>query len=298
MLALNIWQRALRLYQEAERRREHLGRIKLADTLQIPERQARELLFALENREMISMQPDTFNLANTELVFADLHIPYQDDIAISAMFDFIESQHIKPDLVVILGDLVDFYEISTFSKDPRRKDIAAEIKEANEFLISLRNRYPDARMILYRGNHCERMERYIFKQAPQLADLTEGLLEDKLGLSKLNIEYVIDPFCIGRLWHLHGHERTGGSYNVEYITNVLWGYILDNFVAAHFHRSQQKIFKSIDNNVYWTGVVGYLAKELDWARLNKWTSGFGIVWYDTSGNFRAELKTILHGEVY
>jgi hypothetical protein len=142
------------------------------------------------------------------------------------------------------------------------------------------------------------MERYIFKQAPQLADLTEGLLEDKLELPELNIEYVINPFQIGRLWHLHGHEKTGGSYNAEYITNVLWSYVLDNFIAAHFHRSQQKIFKSIDGSAYWTGVVGYLATELDWARLNKWTKGFGIVRYDDNWNFRAELKTILNGEVY
>ncbi len=292
------WQKATRLYTEYQRRGEKLGRIKLSELLAVPERKAREILFALENKSVISSDVDLFSTSGTELVMADLHIPYQDDTALSAMFSYIEDQHITPSTVCILGDLLDFYEISTFNKDPRRKNVAGEIKDGKDFLIKLRNKWPDARIILAEGNHEQRLQRYIFRQASELTDLLDSLLEDKLGLKDINAEYLVAPFHIGKLWHLHGHEKTGGSYNVEYPSNVIWNYMYRHFICGHFHRRQQKMFKAVDGTTYWTAVVGYLAGELDWAPLNKWDSGFGIIEYDDSGAFRAEVKTIYNGRVY
>lgn len=295
---VTTWQKAARLYAEYERRGEKLGRNRLSDALEIPDLKAREILYALENKSMISSDVDIFEHTGTELVIADLHIPYQDDTAINSIFSYLEDEHIIPSTICILGDLLDFYEISVFNKDPRKKDVAGEIKDGKEFLLNLRNRYPDSRIILVEGNHEQRLQRYIFRQAPELTDLLDSLLEDKLGLKELNVEYIIAPFRIGRLWHLHGHEKTGGGYNVEFVCNVLWNYIYRHFIAGHFHRRQMKTFKAIDGTVYWTACVGYLGGVLDWAPLNRWDQGACIIRYDADGNFRAELRTILNGQVY
>jgi len=125
-----------------------------------------------------------------------------------------------------------------------------------------------------------------------------NLLEEKLGLKELDIEYRSCPFRIGKLWFLHGHERPGGSYNPEYITNVIWKYVHDHFIVGHFHRNQEKVFKRIDGELYWGGAVGHLATTFEYAILNNWTQGFAIVKYDEQGRFKAEIKTIYNGEVY
>jgi len=73
---------------------------------------------------------------------------------------------------------------------------------------------------------------------------------------------------------------------------------LDSYLVGHFHRRQMKTFKAIDGMVYWTAAVGYLAGPLDWAPLNRWDQGCAIIRYDQNGEFRAEVKTILNGQVY
>jgi hypothetical protein len=298
-LTRDIWQKALTLYRESARIGNVLGRNKLSEMLGITEQDARNLLFSIQNRDIISTQLNVFNTTKEiELLIADLHKPYWDELAVQSVFDYMDSEHIIPDIVCILGDLIDFYQISTYSHDPRRKDPTEELTEARGFLVWLRNKYPDARIILKMGNHEYRLQRYIFNKAPDIAGLVEGLLQERLGLGELKIEWIEDPFCIGKLWHLHGDERgiTGGG-NPEYITNVIWKFVHDHFIVGHYHRRQDKIFKKIDGTLYWGGCVGYLAKDLDYARLNNWDTGFALIKYDDGGNFRAQLKTIWNGNV-
>lgn len=233
-----------------------------------------------------------------ELVIADLHIPYHDPVAVSTVFDYVEANYTKPDIVVILGDLLDFYKVSYFAKDPTKMSIKDELDMGYTFLLGLRDEYPDARIIYYEGNHEQRLNRYLMERASEVYELVEGLIEDKLHLDELQIEYVTNPFRIGKLWHLHGHEKAGRGGNPEYITNVIWKYVHDNFIVGHFHRSQEKVFKSIDGTLYWGGAVGHLATTMDYAKLNNWTQGFAIIHYDNTGNFVTELKTIHNGAVY
>lgn len=294
----SLWNRALLFESEIKRRGEVVSRQALAIGLGISESTARGLMFALENKDIIRLDksPLTDTDKKIEIVMADIHIPYQDDVALSTMFDYVDP--LNPDIIVILGDLVDFYQISRFIKNPAKKGISDEIKETKKFLQDLRARYPKAEIILYKGNHEDRMDRFVLQSAKEIYELVSDLLEVKLGLNELNIQFISEPFRIGKLWHLHGHEKQMGSYNPEYITNVFWKYIHDHFIVGHFHRSQDKIFKRIDNNVYWGGALGYLAKDLDYARLNAWNKGFGIIRYNPDGSFKAELRQIHNGEVY
>lgn len=294
-----LWERALILYEEAEKKGLPFGRNKLKEILGITENLAREILFALENRDIISKLEAIETISKeTALVFSDVHIPFQDDLALNTMFDYIEDMEIDPSIIIILGDLLDFYKISKFIKNPKKKDISKEIEIAKKFLISLRNKFPYARIIFKEGNHERRLVSYIWQNASDIYDLVEDLLEIKLGLKDLNIEYCYKPFKVGNLWFLHGHEKAGGSYNPEYITNVMWKYIHDHFMVGHFHRTQDKIFKRIDGKTYWGGAVGYLAGEMDYAVLNNWNHGFAVIDFDEKGNFRASNKKIYNGNVY
>jgi len=292
----DIWTKALLLHEHSKRNNEKLSRVKLTEIMQISDRMAGDLIFAIENKHIIRFNPvDIECKDDREIVFNDVHIPFQDDLAVSAVLDF--ARDYKPTIITINGDLIDFYQVSKFSKDPSRKKVYQEIKQAKEFLVNLRNEHPDAQIHFKEGNHEQRLTRFIMDSAKEIYELIENLIQEKLKLSELDIKYHIKPFRIGKLWHLHGHEKPGGSYNPEYITNVMWKYIHDHFIVAHYHRNQNKTFKKITGENFWGGAVGYLAGELDYAILNNWTQGFATIDYAKDGNFKAKIFDIWEGKI-
>lgn len=143
-----------------------------------------------------------------------------------------------------------------------------------------------------------RLDRYLMSQASEIYDLVNDLIETKLGFKELGIEYITEPFKIGKLNHLHGHEKGKGMNNPEYITNVVFNFVLDHFICGHFHRSQEKIFKRIDKSIFLGTSVGYLAGDMEYAQLNKWNQGFATVIYGDRGRFKAQNHKIFNGEVY
>ena len=293
-----LWRKALIIWEKEDGK---IGRHRLAKLLQIPESLARNILFALRNRDFLSLKVEEqcdLNDEEIELILSDLHIPFHDKLAVELVFDYLEKERIEPTIITILGDLVDFYKISDFVHNPTSEGIGEELEIAREFLVDLRSRYPNARIIYYEGNHEQRLNRYVVKNAKEIYELVEDLIEVKLGLENLNIEYVTKPFRIGRLWHLHGHEKVRGGYNPEYITNVIWKYVHDNFIVGHFHRNQEKVFKNIAGDLYWGGAVGHLATTFEYAILNNWTQGFCVVKYDSDGRFKANVKTIHEGIIF
>lgn len=294
------WQLANEIYDRYLK--EHgipISRYKFKELLQVSEQEARYILFAIQHKHILNSKiyERLPAVKQTELVIADLHIPYHDKSSIQLMFDYLDDEKIKPNIIVILGDLIDCYKISRFSRDPSRKSLKKEITEGKEFLTFLRDKYPDSRIIYYLANHEQRLQKYIWDNAPELAELTASLLTDKLGVKELNIEVKDRPFQIGKLWHLHGHEKGGGSYNAEYITNVMWKYIHDNFIVGHWHRRQTKIFKSIGGKYWFGGAVGCLCQDMDYAILNRWTQGFAIINYDDEGFFNCEMFDIFDNRI-
>lgn len=294
----DLWHRAILLEQEFNKRGERLSRYKLREALRIGDNLAKMLMFGLENRDIIRLEPKRYVVEGEQkvLVLADLHIPYEDRLALEVALDRGERERI--DVIVLLGDVLDFYKLSVYNKNPKNPRVIEEIKRGKKFLEELRDRFPEARIIWKEGNHENRLNTYLMKQAKEIYELVEGLLIERLELEKYGVDYVVDPFRLGKLWFLHGHEKQRGAYNVEYITNVIWNYVYDHFIVGHFHREQKKIFKRIDNTFFWGGAVGYLGKILDYAKLNKWTQGFGIIEFDRKGFFNAQLYTIVNGEVY
>lgn len=299
MLTVALWQKAVVLYHEAQKQGQELGRKRLAELLNITDSLARKIVFALNNQDIInctSMQLETKEIKK-ELLIGDIHIPFQDKAAISVMLDYAEEY--QPDIISIMGDLIDCYEISDFDKNPLRgKRLFEEIGEAREFLYSLRNRFPDSRIIYYLGNHEQRIERYICNRAEQLAELVATLLIDKLELKELNIEYVTEPFAIGKLWHVHGNEKPKGAYNPQHICDVMMKYIYDDFVVFHYHRVQTQLYRRVGDRYFRAYSVGYLAKEFDYSKLNQWQQGFATCEYDETGEFTFNQKVIMRGVIH
>lgn len=296
-ISKNVWLQAIALEQEHERRGEGISWRKIQDAFTVGEKMARGLRFALENKHIFKARPDVFpvNADSRVFHFCDVHIPYQDQLSVETALSY--ADRAKPDTIIINGDLIDFYKISRFVTNPAKHSVFSEIKQTRKFLEDLRHRFPDARIIYKQGNHEMRLENYIYREADQISDLLSDLLIQQLRLPQLNIEYMIEPFSYGKLWVLHGHEKPAGG-NPEWICNVMWKYVHTHFIVGHFHRNQTKPFKDIAGHQYWTGACGYLAGKMDYALLNQWQHGFADMRFAANGKFRADVKTIVDGEIY
>ena len=142
----------------------------------------------------------------TSICLNDQHIPYHDIAANKLVFKFIK--HIKPDFVDMLGDVLDFWQISKFLGDPKRKDsIQKDINACKEYLKELRDLAPKAEIVFHYGNHVTRLKKYIWTNAKEL-DCIESLdIKFLLGLDKLRIKSIDtqEGFMVrGKLAMTHG----------------------------------------------------------------------------------------------
>jgi hypothetical protein len=83
------------------------------------------------------------------LFISDMHIPYHHEDA----FDFLAAlkQHYKPDLVVSLGDLLDFHNISFHDSDPDLLGAGDELSLSQDYIQDLETLFP--KMIIVGSNH-------------------------------------------------------------------------------------------------------------------------------------------------
>ena len=108
-------------------------------------------------------------------------------------------ERVQPDVVVMLGDMIDLAEMST--KYPRPQDLIntsqPAILETAWWCRRLRETCPDARIIFVEGNHESRLARLVVEKAGSVEglrganDSLDALsVERLLGLAELNIEYL------------------------------------------------------------------------------------------------------------
>lgn len=92
-------------------------------------------------------------MKNKFVVLSDIHFPYHDDTALKAVYKLLE--HHPVDTIILNGDILDFYDVSSFDKDPDRiNSLQEEINMAEKFFKKLRTIKPDARIVFIKGNHC------------------------------------------------------------------------------------------------------------------------------------------------
>ena len=125
----------------------------------------------------------------------DIHIPFQDKDTLKVLYKFLED--FKPNQIVIAGDMLDFYELSSFDKDPKRKFcIQDEIDQCYDFLKELQKHTDEIHFI--KGNHEDRLRRFLWKN-PSLAsikvlELPKLLNLDTLGIFYHDFEYIYKDF--------------------------------------------------------------------------------------------------------
>lgn len=116
-----------------------------------------------------------YNIKNGKvLIGGDFHVPFQDDKAVNCFIK--TANELQPEVIVINGDLLDFYRLSRFSKGEGRNPME-EITEAKAILEDLHLCCPDSKIFYPIGNHENRLEKYIYDKAPEIISIVDNFYE-------------------------------------------------------------------------------------------------------------------------
>ena len=230
------------------------------------------------------------------LVLSDIHIPYHNIEALTCAFDFAKGE--KPDAILLNGDTLDFFGLSRFMKDPKKRSIASELAIFKDFMEILKKTF-NAKIYYKMGNHCERYEHFLWMKAHELVGVEEFEIENILKARAEGIEVIKDKRIMkaGDLNIIHGHEFGGSVFSP---VNIARGLFLRGKVSAmqgHNHCTSSHVERDMNGGVVKTWSLGCLC-ELHPAYLpiNKWNHGFAIV--DVDGkDFNVRNYTIDKGQI-
>ena len=181
------------------------------------------------------------------LVAGDAQIPFQDEQAFERFQRaVVETQ---PDNIVFVGDMVDLPSMSRFAQRPEWVGTTqAAIDTYHNFLAQTRSNAPDANISVVHGNHEQRMDDYVRKNAAEVLGLRRANAAHELAV--LTLQYLvryddleinsIDGYPNGTLWlednlkAIHGtNVAKGGSNAAKYLKEER-----ETTLYGHTHRQE------------------------------------------------------------
>jgi len=229
------------------------------------------------------------------LVLSDIHIPYHSVNSLTIAFDWAKKQ--KPDAILLNGDTLDFFGLSRYAKDPKKRSFSSELESFKDFITILKKTF-DAKIYFKIGNHEERYEHYLWMKAGELAGIDDFELGNIIKARAEGIEIIADKRIMkaGELNIIHGHEYFGSFSPV----NIARGLFTKGKVSAmqgHNHQTSEHTEADMNGKITTTWSVGCLS-ELHpmYMPLNKWNHGFAFIEID-GDDFQVQNKRIYKGKV-
>jgi predicted phosphodiesterase len=235
-------------------------------------------------------------------VLSDIHYPYEDEKACEVTDMFLEDW--KPDVIVYNGDICDCYSISSYEKSIHKKmNIQQELDYANEKLDARDNRLSSVReTYVLEGNHEDRFNRLLSKEAKQLTSLRGLNIQSSLDIDGLGFNWIggHEELYIGKLMFVHGHMirkhagSTARGHFEQYGTSVCIGHC--HRLSIGYKRNKQGNHTLIEN--------GTLCDfDVEYAKYPDWQHGFTTIEFDND-DFAAvsrpihNYKLIADGKIY
>ena len=207
------------------------------------------------------------------MVASDFHAWWSNRFALNVFCD--TALRLQPDYISLAGDVLDFFAISRYDKDPRRIfSLDSELDFVKKHIFcALRQACPKAQIDLILGNHEVRLWKYLVQNAPALSALQCLKLPQLLSLDDFQINLIARPSIITSKekeqenWKIY--ER---SFVVTHGTATGRGHALtelDKFKLSgcsghvHHYQAQTRVFLSQDGrpqNCLWTS-MGSMAKD-------------------------------------
>lgn len=220
------------------------------------------------------------------IILGDVHVPMHNKRVTDSLFTMLADK--QPDEVIQVGDLVDFESVARWTTGTRDEDgrkLQHEIDETRKWLAAWHSAFP-GRKTYYRGNHCDRMSKYLRTKAQGLYGLDALSVPNLLHFEEHHVTevrqpYVVAPGVVG----IHGvklAQRAGQSVQKEidhHMCSVFMG---------HCHR-QALVWKQD-----WAGgkrkqrfgmEVGHMCDQnkahyLGHGNIGDWQTGAAALWVD------------------
>lgn len=216
------------------------------------------------------------------LFVPDTHAPFHDRRAWGLMLKVGKAIH--PHYLRVIGDLADFYAVSSHSKSPdRTHSLEQEVDDVHACLDDLDALGAKDKEFIA-GNHEDRLTRYLQDKAPELFGLVS--IPDLLKLKARGWGYIgyKDYSKLGKLHLTHDVGASGRNATFR---------ALDTFqhsnVTGHSHRMQYIVEGNAVGEYKVAAQFGWLGdrKKIDYmhrAKVNKdWALGFGVGYVSDAG---------------
>lgn len=220
----------------------------------------------------------------------DMHCPYLDGPAFRCMLAFLRT--FKPEHIFVIGDVVDFYQLSRFVKNPARMmELQADIDAANLALRQIRKAAPQAKIRLLKGNHEMRLQKFLWSAAAELVSLRDLTVPHLLGLKELNIEWVETGSTLFHGFLIkHGNlvrTRSGYTATGEREKAGISG------VSGHTHRLSQVYNTNYNGMTTWVecGCLCRLDPEYAEGQVVDWQHGLAYGYFEKDNH-----RFVLHTE--
>jgi predicted phosphodiesterase len=226
-------------------------------------------------------------------VISDVHIPFHNEKALLTAILYAKEE-VKPDELLILGDLLDFKAVSFFNKKIEELDLANELRLSVDILKGIIELFDEVKRIVYiEGNHEERIFNYTAKKALPYSNLFKTPFDILRLISHYEFDKKMQYYSIrekgeafevikNRLFAIHGDEYHKGVPSLINITRNILEKAKKNMIFGHWHVSQEYTTTSIDGEVRAAWSVGCLSNlRPEWKPLNNWNWGFAVIYvYD------------------
>ena len=181
------------------------------------------------------------------LVAGDAQVPFHDPEAIDLFQEEVVAT--QPDNIVFVGDMIDLQSMSKFGTRPEWVGATQDaIDEYHNVLAQTRANAPNSRIYVVHGNHEQRMDNYVRKNALEVLGLRRANMSNELAVLTLQnlVRYddleveSIDGYPNGTLWlednlkFTHGtNVAKGGSNAAKYLREER-----ETTVYGHTHRME------------------------------------------------------------
>ena len=201
------------------------------------------------------------------IVLADQHFPFADRRTIEWSIEYIKE--VKPSRIVLLGDLIDFYSISHFTKDPSKRNLKKEVDSAREYIAKIDSLNYDTTYI--KGNHEHRWEKYVWDKAPELVGLDEVSFNNLLRIpDRWQVVGYNKRVIHGNIVFFHGDKCGAGLFD----KNLQLGM---SSICGHSHLLGVKYRRMADYRIIAAASSGcQCSYEVDFTTFSNWQRGLCI----------------------
>lgn len=220
------------------------------------------------------------------LYMSDLHIPF----TIYEMVKYIIDEHKDADILVLNGDLLDLFNVSTFAKD-KSVALKRELQEGREFLEIVSQLFDD--VIVVEGNHERRLRNFIKHTIPQ--DIQFLFPQDALQVIQEGTVFDLDPLenvhVVGSWWikiydTIFAHPDNFNSPPMRTVINTSEHFMLVKNIPhralaiGHTHQAGKYIDRG--RMVMETGCLNYDMDYKNGSKFGKmdWTRAYALFYFD------------------